>query len=275
MTAIKILVNGEEAAEVSVADRGFQYGDGVFETFKLTDGKPEFWARHIARLEEGCKRLNFPAPSISVLRGDVDALRVGPASGVLKIMVTRGVGGRGYKAPDPACPTRVTALYPFPEYPESYYSEGVKIRTCATRLADQPRLAGIKHMNRLEQILARSEWKDDDIAEGLMTDANGNVIEGTMANLFAVKDGALSTPDLSRCGVSGIMRAVVLDLARKAEIEPQIRDIPMSEVEDADELFLTNSVIGIWPVKSLDARDYKPGDVTAKLTEALANHARN
>lgn len=264
-----MLVNGKPADTVPAADRGFQYGDGVFETIKLAGGKPEFWARHMARLEDGCKRLGIPGPGAAQIKRDADQLCAGAENGVLKIMVTRGTGGRGYRPPVPANPTRVAALYPAPDYPETYYSEGVRVRMCTTLISEQPRLAGIKHMNRLEQILARSEWSDGETAEGLMLDARGHAVEGTMTNLFAVKDGALMTPDLSRCGVAGIMRAVVLDLARAAGMQTRVRDIPAGELQDAEEIFLTNSVIGIWPVKDLAARAYQPGAVTRKLGAAL------
>lgn len=270
-----MLVNGESADTVAVADRGFQYGDGLFETIKVTGGIPEFWGRHMARLNEGCRRLAIPAPDGALLRREAEELCAGAANAVLKIIVTRGTGGRGYRPPERAIPTRVVALYPAPDYPPEFWRQGVRVRLCETRMSRQPRLAGIKHMNRLEQVLARGEWTEGHIAEGVMLDTQGLAIEGTMTNLFLARDGALVTPDLSRCGVAGIIRAVLLELAEKNGIETQVRDISQDALESADEIFLTNSVVGVWPVRELGTREYYPGPVTEQLRHALAAAAKD
>ena len=273
MAGPAILVNGEPGERVSVLDRGFQYGDGIFETIRVTDGRPEFWERHMARLASGCERLRLPAPDGQLLRREAGQLCEASRAGVLKIIVTRGIGGRGYRLPEKAAPTRVVALFPAPDYPESFVREGVRARFCRARLSDQPMLAGLKHLNRLDQVMARGEWSDEAIQEGLMCDAANNVIEGTMTNFFIVRGGALHTPELSRCGVLGVMRDIVLDLAQQLGIETEIRAIPRDEMKSAAEIFLTNSVIGIWPVRELEGRVYRLGDVTRKLSEALARLA--
>jgi 4-amino-4-deoxychorismate lyase len=269
MSATSMLVNGAAADVIAVADRGVQYGDGLFETIKITAGAPEFWDRHLARLAFGCGRLAIPAPDNGLLRREAMQLCEGAANGVLKIIVTRGQGGRGYRPPEPATPSRIVALYPAPDHPESWAREGVRLHLCEMRLADQPRLAGLKHLNRLEQILARSEWSDADTAEGLMCDTSDAVIEGTMSNLFLVRNGALHTPDLTRCGVAGIMRAVILEIARNLGFEIEVRRIERSDLDQVDEVFVTNSVIGIWPVRAIKDRKLRPGSVTAELSEAV------
>ena len=269
MSAISMLVNGAATDVIAVADRGVQYGDGLFETIKITAGAAEFWDRHLARLAFGCGRLAIPAPDNGLLRREAMQLCEGAANGVLKIIVTRGQGGRGYCPPEPVTPSRIVALYPAPDHPESWAREGVRLHICETRLADQPRLAGLKHLNRLEQILARSEWSDADTAEGLMCDYSDAVIEGTMSNLFLVRNGALHTPDLTRCGVAGIMRAVILEIARNLGFEIEVRRIERSDLDEADEVFVTNSVIGIWPVRAIENRKLRPGSVTAELSEAV------
>ncbi len=266
----RILVDGKESDRIAVLDRGFQYGDGLFETIKITDGIAEFWGRHMARLVHGCGRLGIPAPDAALLKREAARLCANERSAVLKIMVTRGGGGRGYRPPDSCTPSRIAALFPAPDYPENIAERGVRLRFCETRLANQPRLAGLKHLNRLEQVLARGEWSDADIAEGLMCDAAGSVIEGTMSNLFMVAGGALHTPDLSRCGVAGILRAVVIELAGDLGIEMKTRRIARDELDAADEVFVTNSVIGIWPVRAIENRDYRPGSITSRLAAALA-----
>jgi len=162
---------------------------------------------------------------------------------------------------------------PWPDYPEEYRKLGVPVRWCETRLARQPRLAGIKHLNRLEQVLARAEWRDE-FAEGLMCDTEGQVIEGTMSNLFLVQKGTLVTPDLSQSGVAGVMRAEVLEQADRLGIPHVLQPVSVGMVEQAEELFLTNSLIGIWPVARLEAQHYA---VAGKITQTLqaALHAQD
>lgn len=259
------LINGVPATCIDVHDRGFHYGDGLFETFAVSNGGPALWDRHMQRLQLGCQRLNFPAidpallwgEAMSLLSGNAISGSGGVAQGVLKIIVTRGGGGRGYRAPSPSSvlatggATRILALYPWPDYPAAFWSEGVTVRVCATRLGWCPALAGIKHLNRLEQVLARSEWDDASVPEGLMLDIQGNVIEGTMTNLFVVRHGQLLTPDVSQCGVAGVMRSWILAWARVAGIPSAVTAVTLDMVSSADEVFLCNSVIGLWPVREV------------------------
>lgn len=264
------LINGERGHSVDVSDRGFQYGDGVFETFAVCKGKPLFFQRHINRLLRGCTALRIPPPDPAILASEARQLASTADSAVLKLMVTRGSGGRGYRQPNPISPTRVFGLHPFPVYPSDYQTDGVVLRFCEQRLASNPILAGIKHMNRLEQILARAEWADDAIQEGLMLDYEGHVIEGTMSNLFVVKDGVLLTPDLSRCGIKGILREMVINSAADHDIGVEETQLDQASVLGADEVFVTNSVIGVWPVKQLDEQCFKVGRITRRMQQWYA-----
>ncbi len=238
---------------IDVQDRGLHYGDGLFETFAVINGEPAMWDGHMQRLQLGCRRLNFPAIDLALLRSEALSLSGDVTQGVLKIIITRGSGGRGYRAPSPLSVqvTRILSLYPWPDYPIAFWSEGVAVRVCATRLGWNPALAGIKHLNRLEQVLARSEWDDVNVPEGLMLDIQGNVIEGTMTNLFVVRNGQLLTPDVSQGGVAGVMRSWILAYARTAGIPSAIAALALEEVISADEIFLCNSVIGLWPVREI------------------------
>jgi 4-amino-4-deoxychorismate lyase len=267
--SLQTLINGEAREEIPVLDRGFQYGDGLFETIKVAAGKPEFWDRHMARLARGCATLKIPMPDAATLRSEAQIL-CKDGDGVLKIIVTRGVGGRGYNPPSPAMPNRIIALFPLPDYPKTNASEGVAVRICTTKLSEQPALAGLKHLNRLEQVIARSEWSDSGIAEGLMCDDADNVIEGTMSNVFIVRSGALVTPGLARSGVAGIIREAVIELAKVLGIECAVRAVPLAELDQAEEIFLTNSVIGIWPVKAISARKFVPRAMTTRMQAALS-----
>jgi len=212
------LINGVPYACLSLTDRAIHYGDGLFETVAVRDGRPEFWERHMRRLQQGCARLGIPAPDFGCLVGEMRRLVRHQRRAVLKIIVSRGGGGRGYRPPEEPAPTRILVLYPWPEWPDTHTRDGVTVRICTTRLGRNPRLAGIKHLNRLEQILARREWHDRSIAEGLMLDTAGELVEGTTTNLFLVRKGRVQTPDLSQCGVAGIMREVVMEMAGEQDL---------------------------------------------------------
>ncbi len=263
-----VLVNGVAADTVSARDRGFQYGDGLFETIAVCRGAPLLWERHLQRLTAGTVRLGMSPPETTLLKTEADRLCRGVERGVLKVILTRGISGRGYH-PDASVPaTRVLSLSSWPDYPPSWTHEGVAVRWCRMRLASQPRLAGLKHLNRLEQVLARAEWRDE-YAEGLMQDESGNIIAGTMTNIFLVEGGTLRTPDMTRCGVEGVMRGVVLEQSERLGVACRVGTITATQLEHADEVFLTNSLIGLWPVQRIENRSYGIGQITRKIQEAI------
>ena len=262
---MNILINGQSADSISVLDRGLQYGDGLFETMAVIDGACPFWNAHMQRLQQGCERLQLPVPESSLLQAEADVLVRHEKRAVLKLILSRGEGGRGYRYPDPVQPSRIFMRHPWPDYPQQNRREGVQVRFCSTTLARQPALAGLKHLNRLEQVLARNEWQEAQIAEGLMLDENGNVIEGTMSNLFMVQNDILYTPDLSACGVAGIMRETILELARNADMAVRVTNITKDHLCEADEIFLTNSLIGIWPVNRLEGQTFAVGEISCRL----------
>jgi 4-amino-4-deoxychorismate lyase len=264
------LLNGEPKHTIDVADRGFQYGDGLFETIEVFNGKPLFLDRHLKRLANGCQRLLIPTPDSVLLTEEARQLSSGSERAVLKLIVTRGCGGRGYRQPRQILPTRLFSLHPYPDYPSSFQTDGINARFCKHRLGISPALAGIKHMNRLEQIMARAEWQDEDIQEGIMQDGNDYVVEGTMSNLFLVKDGVLCTPTLTECGVAGIVREIVMELARLGNIPLCEKKLDKEALIRADEIFVTNSVMGIWPVKQLEQYLFGVGTLTKSLQDLFA-----
>ena len=275
--AIKALINGKVHAGVAVDDRGLQYGDGVFETIAVAEAGPLCLDEHCSRLREGCERLSIPPPALPVLCAEV-ALVSGSNPGsnpgsslgaVVKIILTRGEGGRGYAPPAEARPNRIVALYPWPAYPPEHATEGVRLRFCRRRYGINPALAGIKHLNRLEQILARAEWQDPAIAEGLVMDLDDNVIEGTMSNFFMVKDRALLTSDLHACGVRGVIRQRIIGLAAGLGLAVHEQAISRELLLQADEIFLCNSLIGVWPARMLADQPFKPGPITRRIRRAL------
>ncbi|MBK1674199.1 aminodeoxychorismate lyase [Ectothiorhodospira shaposhnikovii] len=263
-----MLVNGRPASVLPLNDRGLQYGDGLFETLRIRQGRPCHWQRHLERLRDGCHRLGFAAPDADVLEAEAGRIAASHPEGVLKLMVTRGSGPRGYRPPASPSPTRILVGSPLPEMPSAWRQDGVQARICRMRLSSNPALAGIKHLNRLEQVLARSEWEDE-YQEGLMLDGEGQVVEGTMSNLFLIRDGMLLTPSLDRCGVAGITRARLMEIAAGMGVACRRTRIDTDELFRAEGLFLCNTLIGIWPVRCLEGRSLPVPDLVRRLQQRL------
>ncbi len=271
-----ILINGQPDNRIPVTDRGLQYGDGLFETLAFRQGKLEFLNAHLQRLMRGCERLSIAFSDRDKLEVELATLCAQTAEdSVIKIMITRGSGGRGYKAPVEAEPLRIISSHPMPNYPESC-EQGITVRLCEHRLGINPALAGIKHLNRLEQVLARSEWDDDNIREGLMLDINDKLVEGTMSNLFLIQNGRLITPAIDENGIVGIMRAEVIKLARSLDIPVTEKALTLTDLQQADEVFLTNSIIEIWPVTRLlnPEQQWSHGMLTHRLQSELKQAQR-
>ncbi len=264
-----VIINGETTRFLDIADRGLQYGDGVFTTLSVQEGVALFLDRHLARLQADARRLDIPFPCQAMLTEEVLRIACTHPECVLKIMLTRGVGGRGYLAPKPSKGTRILSAHGKPDFPKSIRESGVQARFCKIRLGLNASLAGIKHLNRLEQVLARAEWRDENIREGLMLDHEGFLVEGVMSNVFLVQDAGLRTPLLDRCGVAGVMRGLVLDSARDLGLAVEHARILPEEALGADEIFLTNSVIGIWPVSLLGGKKFPAGRVARLLTRQI------
>ena len=235
----------------------------------MRGGIPLNWKHHFLRLRADCELLALVLPEERDLLAEV--ARVAPGEAVVKIIVTRGAGGRGY-APVRHPPTRVVAAFAPPNFPESLRREGVRVRRCALVLSEQPRTAGAKTLNRLENVLARGEWTDAEVKEGLLGDAAGRLIEGTMSNVFLVKGGQAATPSLARCGVIGAQRERVRELLSGEGVECAQRDIAFEELIAADEVFLTGSLIGAWPVAAFGERRWIPGPVTRRVQALIDSH---
>ncbi len=264
-----MLINGESGRLVEAADRGFQYGDGLFETIAVKDGRPVFFFQHLTRLKIGCHKLGIPCPDLQILLSETNQLCRGLDHAVLKLIITRGVGGRGYRPPDLIQPSRVLSTHPFPNYPLEYATHGIQARFCGTRLGLNPALAGVKHLNRLEQVLARAEWDDSAIQEGIMLDVNGHVIEGTMTNLFYAKDTRLYTAKLDQSGVDGIIRQIIIMLSEKHGFPVTERMFTLDDLLNADEVFVCNSIIGIWPIRQIEAKHFFVGVMTKRIQTCL------
>jgi 4-amino-4-deoxychorismate lyase len=265
-----IWINGSPGREVTVLDRGLQYGDGLFETMACQSGRVRFLALHLERLRQGCARLGLRTVQVEPLTREIEAFATCSAEATLKLILTRGAAlARGYAVQGHEEPTRILMRYA-PPAPDAAAEAGVCVRLAQLRLGENPALAGIKHLNRLEPVLARREWSDPDIAEALLFSSSGLLISGTMSNVFLVRDGRVATPRVDRCGVAGVMRAAVARVAAVAGISLEEGALTVADLNAAQEIFLTNALIAIRPVRELAGRPLTVGPVTRRLQEALA-----
>ncbi|AOY00172.1 aminodeoxychorismate lyase [Jeongeupia sp. USM3] len=254
------LVDGAPAGALALADRSIQFGDGVFRTLYVRNGGIPFWRRHMARLAHDAAALGIAAPSFETWLAELRAHA--PADATIKLVLTRGESPRGYAVPAGCTPHRITQIAPPAAVTDR--SAGVTVRVCDTRASWQPRLAGIKHLNRLENVLARSEWRDPEIFDGLLLDRDGDVVEGTMSNVLLLEAGVLLTPKLDTGGVAGVLRDVAFDAA--AALGWPVGDvrIDLPRLLRAERVWLCNSLIGLVPVARLGERDWPvhPADHT-------------
>jgi 4-amino-4-deoxychorismate lyase len=267
-----IQINGQSSELISVLDRGFAYGDGFFETCRVYKNKIHLWDLHLKRLVNTAKRLSITL-DVQQLQFWINNLLQQSQlldNAILKIQITRGVGARGYAFAEDLLPGIVLFLSPANVLLSPQWLDGVSVRICDLPLSESPALAGLKHLNRLENILARAEWKDE-YAEGFLFNQQGYLIEGTMSNIFLVKNNQLITPELSRSGVAGVMREFIMT-GSSLSISCQQKNILMDELLSADEIFVCNSVIGIWPVIQLHTnpiKNFMVGKITRELQAAL------
>lgn len=263
-----ILVNGDSVDRVDALDRGLAYGDGVFRTLRTHDRQPVWWVDHFSKLAADCAALNLVCPDEAGLRDEV--CRVAETGqGIVKILVTRGSGARGYASSAGQVGNRVVLSASLPLHVQTGMPDDIVARWCSLRLARQPRLAGIKHLNRLENVLARAEWDDPAIFEGLLCDDRGEVVSGVMSNVFWAKDGTVFTPELNECGVAGVTRARLLRAMRRLGIPTHIGRLRPDAILAADEVMICNSVIGVRRIAKLDDTTWLPAGWTTILNNAL------
>jgi 4-amino-4-deoxychorismate lyase len=267
--SLPVLINGALVADaghaVAVDDRGLNYGDGLFETAFLRDGAVRFLDAHLTRLQQGCMRLGIAYPG-EALVADIRALASRARTAVLKIVITRGAGARGYRPVADAPVNRILSLHPAP----AGNDDPLVVRWCQLRLSRNPALAGLKHLNRLEQVLAQCEWSDEAIGEALMLDTEGELVSATASNVFIVRERALHTPDLRFCGIRGVMRAQVLRVAHELGMHTIEEPLWPHDLAGASEVFVTNAVRGIRPVVALDDQRWNAGPIARQLSAALA-----
>ncbi|WP_456377511.1 aminodeoxychorismate lyase [Thiolapillus sp.] len=264
---IRSLINGIPRDQISILDRSLQFGDGLFETLAVVENRVCLWNLHMQRLQAGCKRLGIVAPDARLLYQEAIQLVADQQQAALKIVITRGASERGYKPAAAVPPTRILSLFSW----DGPCSDPLRISVSSRRLGHNPDLAGIKHLNRLEQVLARMECAED-IQEALMLDVQGQVIEGIMSNLFIHKGQQLFTPLLDHCGVEGVTRKAVMDKAKDKDVEVITGNFTLDEVLQSDALYLTNSLGGIRFISGISGYDWKPcASFHPVLAEAAAS----
>jgi 4-amino-4-deoxychorismate lyase len=275
-----MLVNGKPGNLICIRDRGLLYGDGVFRTLRVIRGKAQYWPLHYQKLRHDCTALGIACPDFGLLSSELDNLLAQYPDSVAKLVITRGEGIRGYTPQDCVNPNHFWDIASLPAYPSDWTQNGIKATLCRLRLSQQPRLAGIKHLNRLENVLAAAEWRDatlldSEIAEGLLLDTDGNMIEGIRSNLFVVHRGELITPELSRSGVAGVQRDRVIDWSVQHGMPLHIRNVGLEEVLHADELFVVNSIIGLWPIRELEQHHWTAFPVSMQIRKTWAEESTN
>ncbi len=245
-------IDGRPGDTVNYRDRGLNYGDGVFETMRVRHSVIRLLDFHLERLADACRRLLIAAPNGSRLRGELGRIAAQRPEAVLKLVITRGVGARGYRPSGHERCTRVISVHPLSRKAAQAVSDPVRVRMCAMRLGVNRTLAGLKTLNRLESVLARAEWTDPRIREGLMRDTDDNIVCGTMTNFFLRRGSSLLTPKLDRCGVAGVMRRWVLEQASALQLRPREGRLRWEDLAGADEAFMTNAVLGIVPLAVIE-----------------------
>ncbi len=268
-------LNGAAVEQVAASDRGFQYGDGLFETIAIRDGQARLWSYHMDRLQKGCTRLNIDMPAMSGLSDSLNAAlqQSNALSGysVVKIIVSAGTGLRGYGRISADSPTVLLGVFPAAPLSINSYRDGIDTVLCQTRLAVDSPTAGLKTLNRLEQVLARSEFVNTGEFEGLTMDADDNIICGTMSNVFFVNNNAILTPSLDRCGVKGVMRRHVIQTLEEQGVDVHIQPVTLADLQDVDEVFVSNSQFGVMPVSSCSDLHWAVGKTTQKVMSIMAD----
>lgn len=261
------LVNGEKESQVSIFDRGLCYGDGFFETFFYSNGTLQNWSYHWARMVKSADILRMTLPDPSVFFADLESLEKKidtDGNCVVKIVITRGVGGRGYSPSSCKVINRLMYSDSLPDY-KSLRKTGVDVSLLNTRLEAEGKIAGLKHLNRLNQIMAKMELEERDTREGILCNQDGYVREGVSSNIFIIKNQSIITPPLNDCGVAGVLRSKVIHVSPKYHTPVIEKNFTIEELLDADEVFFTNSLLGVCPVTSIEGETYNVGNITQKL----------
>ncbi len=243
-------IDGQQQELLSVKNRGFSYGDGLFTTAKIVNGKVEMLPQHLQRLIDGCEQLNIPAINFDQLRQELKQVASSFTKAVIKVVITSGEGGRGYSRLGVGPATVVISVTAFPEHYDNWQQTGINLATSKLQLGLNPMLTGIKHLNRLEQVLIRQELDQRSEDDLLVTNINDHIIETSCANIFWLIDERLYSPKIISSGVAGLMRAALLEKLPNTVI----KDFVLADLQQAQAMFICNSVMGIVPIKRFNGK---------------------
>jgi 4-amino-4-deoxychorismate lyase len=257
-------------SSISSADRGLHYGDGLFETISCADGQARWLDRHLARLARGCERLGIAFPDDSRLRSRIRNLATASPHGLIKLILTRGVAtSRGYRPSGRERTTLLLECHPWPPVAATVFSANLS----TVSMGENPLLAGIKHLNRLEQVLAQQRLAGTSVGETLMCSSSGAVICGSMSNLFLCEEAALITPAVESCGVAGVMRSLVIDGAHALRLPLQVERVSVERLRAAPAAFVTNVRLGLQSVQVFEQRPLAVDPRVSALQEWIDAHA--
>ena len=263
---LRILIDGQPDTQVSALDRGLQYGDGLFETLRWEQGRLRWFERHMARLKLGCERLGIPMPDSALLRAEAESLARGLPRALVKIIVTRGAATvRGYRPGGDEQPTRIIAVHDWPPAQDAEFRVGLS----PVQVNANPLLAGLKHLNRLEQVLAQRAAAEAGVQEVLMCSANGAVVGGSMSNLFVWQGDELLTPAPGECAVAGVMRSLLVEAAGRLGLRVRLGTLAPAELGAARAIMLTNVRLGLQPVHWYEGRRLAVDERGVKLQELI------
>lgn len=259
------IINGKEQSNISIFNRNFQYGDGLFETCVVNNNQILFWEKHLSRLDIGCRKLKIKNIEEEIWLKDIKKALIltSKKNCVLKLILSRGNSQRGYSYSDDILPVRVVIVS---EMKNVQAKESFSLEYASSGYHSNPNLAGIKHCNRIEQILARSSLKRD---EAIMLDENQNIISVTQGNIYFIFGQSLVTPKLDRCGVIGSRRSLILELAESIELNVEEGNVSMNDAKKADEAFISNSIMGIQSVNSIEEYQLTKRLVTKQIKIAF------
>ncbi|QYK03309.1 aminodeoxychorismate lyase [Shewanella psychrotolerans] len=268
-------VNGARQETVSAFDRGLAYGDGLFATMRCTKEGVLFIDTHMARLTQSAKRLGIQwQPSIELKQLIASLVQQEHKSFngdfCLKLLLSRGVGGRGYQPPEKAATTEVISFHPIPSHYRQWQSTGIALQTSNMRLALQTRLAGMKHLNRLEQVLIKAQILGEGFDDWLVLDTQNTIIESSMANLFLIKNSQVVTPSLHLSGVAGVMREQLIYWFIESGFDIDIRPVTYSELGEFEHVLLSNSLFGVVGINRIDQWFFSPSELIQKIIRTLS-----
>ncbi|WP_372880624.1 aminodeoxychorismate lyase [Psychromonas sp.] len=254
-----MLINGIESTTIAADDRGLAYGDGLFSTIKVEHGVAQLWDYHLQRLQSGAQKLFFPEVDWSTLSDELHCLAKslsGQRYAVIKVILTRGSGGRGYSIQGCHAPQRILSVHPYPDFYQQWQTQGLKVIQCQQQLAINRQLAGLKTLNRLEQVLIKHELESQQALEGVVCDNNGYVIEACGANIFIYMNNHWVTPKLDGCGVQGVKRRQIMELSALAGHPVREMQITTNDLLNAEAVCLSNALMGIVPVIAYQSHYY-------------------